>query len=136
MTKKEIVSQVYNINSFYASKGYTKKYSESWFAKKYDKNLLFLAFDKNESNIVGFGCLGFLEKIPNYVNLILLCVHKDYLRRGIGTRIINRIRRINFRGYKLALNVKKFNEVAISFYKQYGFEKLKEYKDTVLLIKK
>ncbi len=134
MTKKEIMSQVYDINSYYASKGYTKKYSKSWFSSKYDQNMLFVAFNKDITKVLGFACVANIN-ILNYISLVLLCVHNDNIRKGIGTELINQIRK-RFKGKNIVLNVRKFNFIGLDFYKEYGFEKLKEYKDTVLLIKK
>jgi ribosomal protein S18 acetylase RimI-like enzyme len=135
MDTVSIISQVYDINCFYASFGFTKKYSRTWFLKKYMDDMLLLTIDHYLDKVLGFACAYNLTNIPNYVNLALLCVHKDYVRQKIGSKLIDEFRK-KFKDKHIALNVRKTNLVGIAFYKDSGFEKIKEYEDSLLLIKK
>ena len=135
MTKKDIINQVHALNYYYASKGFTKNYSKQWFSHKYNTNMLLVAYDSTLENILGFVCAHKMKDMPNHINLVILCVQKDHLRKGVGTQLINQFKE-HFKNKIIALNVNKKNLNAVSFYESMKFEKLKEYEESMVLIKK
>ena len=86
-----------------------------------DTNLSFGAF-YNES-LVSFiiGNLFNIEKISEY-EILLLYVSKNFRKKGIGTQLINKIKKNNCRLKKIYLEVSKNNSEGIAFYKTMKFK--------------
>ena len=83
-------------------------------------NLAFGAF-YNE-NLVSFilGDLFNIEKISEY-EILMIYVCKDFRKKGLGTKLLNKIEENNTRLKKIYLEVSKNNFEGISFYKKMKF---------------
>ena len=83
-------------------------------------NLSFGAFYRE--NLVSFilGDLLNIEKISEY-EILLLYVCKDFRKKGLGTKLLNKIEENNIRLKKIYLEVSKNNSEGISFYKKMKF---------------
>ena len=83
-------------------------------------NLSFGAFH-NES-LVSFilGDLFNIEKISEY-EILLMYVCKNFRKKGLGTKLLNKIEENNTRLKKIYLEVSKNNSEGISFYKKMKF---------------
>ena len=83
-------------------------------------NLSFGAF-YNE-NLVSFilGDLFNIEKISEY-EILLIYVCKDFRKKGLGTKLLNKIEENNTRLKKIYLEVSKNNSEGISFYTKMKF---------------
>ena len=84
-------------------------------------NLSFGAF-YNET-LVSFilGDLFNIEKISEY-EILLLYVCKDFRKKGLGTKLLNKIEENNTRLKKIYLEVSKNNSEGIAFYKTMKFK--------------
>ena len=83
-------------------------------------NLAFGAF-YNET-LVSFilGDLFNIEKISEY-EILLIYVSKNFRKKGLGTKLLNKIEENNTRLKKIYLEVSKNNSEAISFYAKMNF---------------
>ena len=83
-------------------------------------NLAFGAF-YNET-LVSFilGDLFNIEKISEY-EILLIYVSKNYRKKGLGTKLLNKIEENNTRLKKIYLEVSKNNSEGISFYTKMNF---------------
>ena len=83
-------------------------------------NLAFGAF-YNET-LVSFilGDLFNIEKISEY-EILLIYVCKNFRKKGLGTKLLNKIEENNTRLKKIYLEVSKNNSEGISFYKKMNF---------------
>jgi ribosomal protein S18 acetylase RimI-like enzyme len=133
MDTVSIISQVYDINCFYASFGFTKKYSRTWFLKVYGSNMLIVALNKPLDKVVGFACAYKIKSMPQYINLAVLCVHKDFTRKKVGTTLIKKFKE-KFKNQSIVLNVRATNTVGLAFYKSCGFEKIGKNEDPLIMI--
>jgi ribosomal protein S18 acetylase RimI-like enzyme len=131
MIKKDIVEQTYNLNSIYASKGYTHPYYKSWFTKCYDKKQL--VYIEKDKKVVAYACAYIFDDSPSYVNLVVVGVLPEYLGKGYGKKIVTKFKR-KFKDKVIILNVKKENKRAVGFYKKIGF-KIVPYEGLYFLMK-
>ena len=83
-------------------------------------NFSFGAF--NNKTLVSFilGDLFNIEKISEY-EILLIYVSKDFRKKGLGTKLLNKIEENNTRLKKIYLEVSKNNSEGISFYKKMKF---------------
>ena len=83
-------------------------------------NLAFGAF-YNET-LVSFilGDVFNIEKISEY-EILLIYVRKDFRKKGLGTKLLNKIEENNARLKKIYLEVSKHNSEGISFYTKMKF---------------
>ena len=86
-------------------------------------NLAFGAF-YNE-NLVSFilGDLFNIEKISEY-EILMIYVCKDFRKKGLGTKLLNKIEENNTRLKKIYLEVSKNNSEGISFYTKMKFKEM------------
>ena len=86
-----------------------------------DTNLSFGAF-YNES-LISFiiGNLFNIEKISEY-EILLLYVSKNFRKKGLGTQLINKIKKNNSRLKKIYLEVSKNNSEGVLFYTKMKFK--------------
>ena len=98
-------------------------------------NLSFGAF-YNES-LVSFilGDLFNIEKISEY-EILLIYVSKYFRKKGLGTKLINKIEENNNCLKKIYLEVSKNNSVGISFYTKMKFKKIYTRKNYFFLVNK
>ena len=106
-----------NYNDF-LSMGWSKNQIINQINKK--TNLSFGAF-YNET-LVSFilGDLFNIEKISEY-EILLIYVCKSFRKKGLGTKLLNKIEKNNTRLKKIYLEVSKNNSEGISFYKKMKF---------------
>ena len=83
-------------------------------------NFSFGAF--NNKTLVSFilGDLFNIEKISEY-EILLIYVSKDFRKKGLGTKLLNKIEENNTRLKKIYLEVSKNNSGGISFYTKMKF---------------
>ena len=83
-------------------------------------NFSFGAF--NNKTLVSFilGDLFNIEKISEY-EILLIYVSKDFRKKGLGTKLLNKIEENNTRLKKIYLEVSKNNSEGISFYTKMKF---------------
>jgi len=86
-------------------------------------NFSFGAF--NNKTLVSFilGDLFNIEKISEY-EILLIYVSKDFRKKGLGTKLLNKIEENNTRLKKIYLEVSKNNSEGISFYKKMKFKSM------------
>ena len=86
---------------------------------------LSLIYKNKKSNIIIAICLANYEKEENEVNISLLCVKKEYQRKGFGKLILNScIDNCIKKGYyHFYLHVAVTNKKAIKLYEKVGFKK-------------
>ncbi len=98
--------------------GWSKKQIINQINKK--TNLSFGAF--YSETLVSFilGDLLNIEKISEY-EILLLYVCKDFRKKGLGTKLLNKIEENNIRLKKIYLEVSKNNSEGISFYTKMNF---------------
>ena len=85
--------------------------------------------------------IGFLLSSPSYneksceIEIMLICVNKNYRRKGIGGYLIkNLIKKLNkLEKIKIYVEFLKTNNTAKLFYNNYGFEKVYERKKYYIL---
>ena len=84
-------------------------------------NLAFGAF--NNKTLVSFilGDLFNIEKISEY-EILLIYVCKNFRKKGLGTKLLNKIEENNIRLKKIYLEVSQNNSEGISFYKKMKFK--------------
>lgn len=109
------------------SKDYTAKEIEAWAnnytIKKFrnEKNIRFVAIDKNKL----LGSAAFDKK--GYFGLY---VHKDYIGKGIGSKLL---RKIEETAYKKG--IRKFNPIVVitakKFYEKHGYKTIKRIKYSI-----
>ena len=118
-----------NYNDF-LSMGWSKSQIINQINKK--TNLSFGAF-YNEL-LVSFilGDLFNIEKIAEY-EILLLYVCKDFRKKGIGTKLLNRIEENNTRLKKIYLEVSKNNSEGIAFYSKMQFKTIYTRKNYFLI---
>ena len=97
-------------------------YSDNFYLQLLSQNLSLIYKDK-EKNIIIALCLNVYEEETNELNIAVLCVKKEYQRRGLGESILNEtINRCLKRGYNnFYLHVMVTNKGAIRLYKKVGF---------------
>ena len=97
-------------------------YSDNFYLQLLSQNLSLIYKDK-EKNIIIALCLNVYEEETNELNIAVLCVKKEYQRRGLGESILNEtINRCLKRGYNnFYLHVMVTNKSAIRLYKKVGF---------------
>ena len=102
----------------FLSMGWSKNQIINQINKK--TNLSFGAF-YNE-NLVSFilGDLFNIEKISEY-EILIIYVCKDFRKKGLGTKLLNKIKENNTHLKKIYLEVSKNNSVGISFYTKMKF---------------
>ena len=102
----------------FLSMGWSKNQIINQINKK--TNLAFGAF-YNET-LVSFilGDLFNIEKMSEY-EILLIYVSKDFRKKGLGTKLLNKIEENNIRLKKIYLEVSKNNSEGISFYKKMKF---------------
>ena len=102
----------------FLSMGWSKNQIINQINKK--TNLSFGAF-YNET-LVSFilGDLFNIEKISEY-EILIIYVCKDFRKKGLGTKLLNKIEENNTRLKKIYLEVSKNNSEGISFYKKIKF---------------
>ena len=88
-----------------------------------DSNFSYGVF-KNDG-LVSFilGDLFNIEKISEY-EILLIYVSKDFRKKGLGTKLLNKIEENNTRLKKIYLEVSKNNSEGISFYKKMKFKSM------------
>ena len=105
----------------FLSLGWSKNQIVNQINKK--TNLAFGAF-YNE-NLVSFilGDLFNIEKISEY-EILMIYVCKDFRKKGLGTKLLNKIEENNTRLKKIYLEVSKNNSEGISFYTKMKFKEM------------
>ena len=98
-------------------------WSEKQIINQLDKNtnLAFGAFYNDSLVSFILGDLFNIEKISEY-EILLIYVCKHFRKKGLGTKLINKIEENNSRLKKIYLEVSKINLVGISFYKKMKFK--------------
>ena len=91
-------------------------------------NLSFGAF--HNQSLVSFilGDIFNIEKISEY-EILLIYVRKDFRKKGIGTKLYNKIEENNNRLKKIYLEVSKNNSEGISFYTKMKFIRMHKRKN-------
>jgi [ribosomal protein S18]-alanine N-acetyltransferase len=99
-------------------------WSEDTYRREFNsENCHFVAAidDRDPLNTIGFGCFW---AILDEAHIILLAVHPDYRRQGLGRRLLvamlDRAREINM--VRATLEVRTSNQPAIDLYTQLGFK--------------
>ena len=97
-----------------------------------DTNLSFGAF--YNKTLVSFiiGNLFNIEKISEY-EILLIYVSKLFRKKGLGTKLINKIEENNSRLKKIYLEVSKNNSEGISFYTKMNFKTIYKRKNYFLI---
>jgi len=86
-------------------------------------NLSFGAFYNNSLISFIIGDLFNIEKISEY-EILLIYVSKNFRHKGLGTKLLKKIKENNSCLNKIYLEVSKNNSKAISFYKKMNFKKI------------
>ena len=110
----------------FLSMGWSKNQIVNQINKK--TNLAFGAF-YNE-NLISFilGDLFNIEKISEY-EILIIYVCKDFRKKGLGTKLLNKIEENNTRLKKIYLEVSKNNSEGISFYTKMKFKEMQTRKN-------
>ncbi len=95
-------------------------------------NLAFGVFYKNLLISFIFGDLFNIEKISEY-EILLIYVCKNYREKGLGTKLIQKIKTSNSQLKKIHLEVSTNNLQGITFYKKMGFKKVYTRKNYLLI---
>ena len=106
-----------NYNDF-LSMGWSKDQIINQMNKK--TNLSFGAFYNKTLISFILGDVFNIEKILEY-EILLIYVRKDFRKKGLGTKLLNKIEENNTRLKKIYLEVSKNNSEGISFYKKMKF---------------
>lgn len=77
--------------------------------------------------IVGY-CL--TNVCVNYADILNICIHPDYRKKGLGSALlsyqIKQLKKLNIE--YIMLEVRESNNVALSYYEEYGFKTLEKRK--------
>jgi len=100
---------------------------KEWIKKKYSErvnNVISITVSK-KSWVVGFGSISIYEETAQLFHMI---VDEKYRGLGIGFSILGELERIGMKKNQntFTLNVQKKNQLAINFYKKFGYKKVKE----------
>lgn len=91
---------------------------------------------EENGTVVGFAVLNHIFKPENpymyereYVDIDEFCVDKDYRRQGVASALIDFIKAFaKEKGFKrIELNMWEFNQDALAFYEEVGFETYRRY---------
>jgi len=96
-----------------------------------DEKCVLFALEKNE--IVGFLQWKRYKRDKELLLLNKLAVRTDYLKNGIGTKLMNQFLEKYTENKLIHLGVSKDNSVAISFYEKFGFRKSQSPKNDKVL---
>jgi len=100
-------------------------YSQDFYLNVLEQNLSIVY--KNKNNRIIAVCLAYYDKKIDFVDIALLCVRKEFHRKGFGESILRQcIDNCVKRGYnQFSLHVEINNKPAYNLYKKIGFEKFK-----------
>jgi len=103
-------------------------YSENYFKKLYQKYSEGFIVAENEGKIIGY-TIG--RPKNESAEIISLAIHPNWRQKGVGRNLTNfLINHLKESGFKeIFLHVRTRNQVAISFYKESGFNVLKKIKN-------
>jgi len=123
--KKLISYEGKNYDDF-LSMGWSKNQIINQINKK--TNLSFGAFYNDTLVSFILGDLFNIEKISEY-EILLIYVCKDFRKKGLGTKLLNKIEENNTRLKKIYLEVSKNNSEGISFYIKMKFKEMQTRKN-------
>ena len=101
-------------------------YSDNFYESMLNDNLSYIYKDQ-EKNIIIAICLALYEEEEDEVNISVLCVKKEYQRKGLGKSILEECIEncVKNRYTNFYLHVAITNEKAIKLYEKIGFRKIK-----------
>ncbi|GMB08235.1 GNAT family N-acetyltransferase [Thermolongibacillus altinsuensis] len=115
---------IINTTAVYDYKPYTMEYIKSWYKQKIEGGYPVLVFEEN-NKVIGFATFGPFRTRPAYKYTIehSVYVHKDYRKKGIGTKLLKKLIRIaNEQEYAtLVAGIDSANEESIKLHERLGF---------------
>lgn len=131
LTKKNIIDQIYTINTYWSGLRYVKYYNKKWFKRNKTKRIFYSVQD---NEIHSYAVITTFHKEPKYVNLGVFGVNPKYLRQKEGTDFL-KVLLEKFKNKTMLLNVQENNKRALLFYKKMGFKIVCKHKNYYLMEK-
>lgn len=133
LTNKDIINQIFKINTYYSHFSKVEKYPIKWFQQKFELGLIVYLIKNREVGAYAIATL-YPEK-PDCVCLCVMGVKKEDIGWGFGRQVIDRFIK-KFPNKQITLNVNRKNDKAIKLYELVGFKRVKEDKDFYYYTKK